>query len=141
MSFGGPRQISLGAAKEELDWLMRDAVREGFLEATDVAEYLVLSGQPFRTAYQASKELVALALASKRRLPELGDAQIAASHPAFSAPGFDASALRAYLEPGACVARRSQTGGPAPERTKEELARLSAFVAAAREGQKSRSGT
>jgi len=113
---------------------MRAAVDEGFLEATDVAEFLVRAGQPFRTAYQASKELVALALASKRRLSELGDAEIAASHPAFSDPGFDASSLRAYLDPVACVARRNQTGGPAPERTAEELARLSGFIAAAREG-------
>jgi argininosuccinate lyase len=113
---------------------MREAVDEGFLEATDVAEYLVLSGRPFRTAYQASKELVALALATKRRLVELPAPEIVASHPAFALPGFDPEALRAYLDPAACVARRRQTGGPAPERTAEELARLDAFVAASRAG-------
>ena len=116
---------------------MREAVGEGFLEATDVAEYLVLSGRPFRTAYQAAKELVALALASKCRLAELADGSIAASHPEFALPGFDASALRAYLDPDACVARRRQTGGPAPQRTGEELARLEAFAAGVRAGLKS----
>ena len=116
---------------------MREAVGEGFLEATDAAEYLVLSGRPFRTAYQAAKELVALALTSKCRLAELADESIAASHPEFALPGFDTSALRAYLDPEACVARRRQTGGPAPERTGEELARLEAFAARVRAGLRS----
>ena len=113
---------------------MREAVDEGYLEATDVAEYLVMTGIPFRTAYQAAKDLVALAASSKSRIAELGDVQIVSSHPAFSAPGFHPEALRVYLDPAACVARRRQTGGPAPVRTGEELARLEAFIAGARAG-------
>ena len=91
----------------------------------------MLEGLPFRTAYQAAKELVALAVVTKRRLSELGDAEISASHPAFAAPSFDAEALQAYLVPEACVARRKQTGGPAPARTGEEIERLKAFLAGA----------
>ncbi|MCX7026148.1 MAG: argininosuccinate lyase [Spirochaetes bacterium] len=113
---------------------LRDSVKEGFLEATDVAEYLVLEGIPFRTAYQASKELVSLCIASGKRLPDLGPSEIAAAHPAFAGPGFDVPGFKAYLDPVACVARRDQAGGPAPRRTKEELARLERFIAEAQTG-------
>ena len=108
---------------------MKRAVGEGFLEATDIAEYLVLEGIPFRTAYGAAKELVAHSVASGRRFAEFSEDEIRSSHPAFESKSFDRDAFIAYLEPAACVARRRQTGGPAPERTREEMERLSAFIA------------
>ena len=109
---------------------MRAAVGDGYLEATDVAEYLVLAGLPFRTAYQAAKALVKRAVAAGKRLPELSSENIFESHEVFRQTVIDRDAFVAYLAPEACVARRSQTGGPAPERIREEIARLSAFAAA-----------
>lgn len=111
---------------------MRKSVDEGFLEATDIAEYLVLEGVPFRTAYQAAKALVGLSLATGRRFAALGADEIRGSHEAFRKAGFDRDALIAYLAPEACVARRKQTGGPAPERTGEEIDRLLGFITASR---------
>lgn len=111
---------------------MRRAVDSGFLEATDIAEYLVIEGLPFRTAYQAAKALVGLSLATGRRFAEIPEAAILASHDAFRSFAFDREAFVAYLEPEACVARRRQVGGPAPERTAEEIARLRAFLAKVR---------
>ena len=108
---------------------MKRAVGEGFLEATDIAEYLVLEGIPFRTAYGAAKALVGLSVASGKRFVDFSAEEIRSSHPAFALKAFDREAFIAYLEPAACVARRKQTGGPAPERTREEIERLSAFVA------------
>ena len=120
---------------------MRKAVDEGFLEATDIAEYLVLKGLPFRTAYQAAKALVGLSLATGKRFAALGAEEIQDSHEAFRKEDFDRDAFIAYLAPEACVARRKQTGGPAPERTGEEIDRLSAFIAAGRAENASRAGT
>ncbi len=37
---------------------MRDAAGEGFINATDAADYLVKKGMPFRTAYKISGEIV-----------------------------------------------------------------------------------
>jgi argininosuccinate lyase len=113
---------------------MRKAVDEGFLEATDIAEYLVLEGLPFRTAYQAAKALVGLSLATGRRFADLTTGEMGASHEAFDKPGFNWEAFISYLEPVACVERRKQTGGPAPERTGEEIARLAAFITVQRTG-------
>jgi argininosuccinate lyase len=112
---------------------MRRAVDSGFLEATDIAEYLVLEGLPFRTAYQAAKALVKVSLATGKRFAEIPETAILVSHEAFRTFAFDREAFIAYLAPDACVTRRNQTGGPAPERTAEEIARLRAFVAEKRD--------
>ncbi len=103
---------------------MRAALDAGFLEATDVAEYLVREGIPFRTAYLAAKDLVNACLAADRRPADYSGAELAGLHPAFAEARVDGAGLRAYLEPEACVARRSQTGGPAAVRVREEITRL-----------------
>ena len=50
---------------------MRLAAQKGFLNATDLADYLVKKGLPFRSAYKLSGQLVALCLESGRVLEEL----------------------------------------------------------------------
>jgi argininosuccinate lyase len=107
---------------------MRSAVRDGFLEATDVAEYLVREGLPFRTAYQVAKSIVQRCIALGKRLPELTQAEIDVSLGGVPELCLDAARLGAYLDPVACVLRRDQPGGPAPARTREEIDRLSALV-------------
>ncbi|MFZ2635633.1 MAG: argininosuccinate lyase [Rectinemataceae bacterium] len=107
---------------------MKAALKEGFIEATDIAEYLVLRGIPFRTAYQAAKAMVSECLSSGRVPAELDTAEIRNLHEAFASVSVDAAALAAYLAPEACVGRRAQTGGPAASRTREEIARLRSFI-------------
>ncbi len=109
---------------------MRSALVDGYLEATDAAEYLVAKGQPFRTAYMAAKALVAAASAEGKKLPELEAEKVLSSHEAFTQASFNIAEFRAWLDPAMAVARRSQTGGPAPERTEEELSRLLGVLAA-----------
>jgi len=115
---------ALIAALEPRKDRMRKALDEGFLEATDVAEYLVLKSIPFRTAYLAAKALVQRCLAQGKRLAELSADEAAAADGIFALPAVSWPELQAYLEPEACVARRKQSGGPAPERTGEEIERL-----------------
>ena len=103
---------------------MREAARSGFLEATDIAELLVLEGVPFRSAYGAAKRAVLACLERGHRSADLTDADLGAVSPLFAEAGIGSDRLAAYLDLDACVARRSLTGGPAPERTREEIARL-----------------
>lgn len=103
---------------------MAAALGRGYAEATDLAELLVLKGLPFREAYAATKAAVALALARGCPLAGLDDDELAAASACFTRTGIVASELATYLEPAACVARRRQPGGPAPEQTREEIARL-----------------
>jgi argininosuccinate lyase len=109
---------------------MRAALDEGYLEATDVAEFLVKRGVPFRTAYQASKLLVARCIEEKKSLRDITQADCTV-HEAFGRAGVGAAELVQYLEPQACVARRMQTGGPAPLRVREQIERLRTWLASA----------
>ncbi len=107
---------------------MRAALREGFPEATDVAELLVKHGIPFRTSYQAAKLLVQRCVEADKSLSEIGPEDLAV-HEAFAETGLSAAEVAAYLDLEACVQRRMQVGGPAPLRTREQIERLSAWVA------------
>lgn len=46
---------------------MRKAAAGGFINATDCADFLVSKGLPFRDAYKATGELVALCIKKARR--------------------------------------------------------------------------
>ena len=51
--------------------VMERATSKGFLNATDMADYLVVSGMPFRQAHGCVGEAVAYALSQKKELHEL----------------------------------------------------------------------
>ncbi|MCE5257113.1 MAG: argininosuccinate lyase [Spirochaetaceae bacterium] len=108
---------------------MLAATRGSFIEATDLAEFLVGRSVPFRSAYQAAKAIVNQCIDRDCQIRDLDGAQIAAAHPSLQDMKFDMEELADYLRPEACVARRIQTGGPAPGKTMEEIDRLRRFVA------------
>ena len=107
---------------------MKAALQGSFIEATDLAEYLVSRGVPFRSAYQAAKSIIGLCTQRGCAIADLDTELLQGSHSALFGMKLDMAELVAYLKPEACVARRTQTGGPAPQRTQEEIARLRDFV-------------
>jgi argininosuccinate lyase len=86
---------------------MRKALDGGHLCATDLADYLVLSGVPFREAHHVVGALVREASQRKLELHELSNELLSAAHPALG----DGKAQNA-LDPVAAVERRSLAGGP-----------------------------
>ena len=50
---------------------MYDACKQGFLNATDLADYLAVKGMPFRTAHSVAGKAVAFALARGKELDDL----------------------------------------------------------------------
>jgi len=50
---------------------MKRAAQKGFINATDLADYLVKKGMPFRTAYKISGQLVAQCIRENTVLEEL----------------------------------------------------------------------
>lgn len=96
--------------------VMRAACTRGYLNATDLADWLVQhAGVPFREAHHLTGQLVRLAEQQKCGLEDLSLAQMQAVHPAITADIFAAIAL------DACVARRTSAGGTAPVRVREAL--------------------
>jgi argininosuccinate lyase len=99
---------------------MREALREGFATATDLADYLVRKGLPFRDAHEVVARAVRAAEASGRGLEELGLDELRAFSPLVEAD------VRAALTPDGSVASRRHVGGTAPEAVRAAIARARA---------------
>ncbi len=97
---------------------MRKAAAGGFINATDAADYLVGKGLPFRDAYKATGELVALCIRKGLTLETLPLAEFRAVCDLFDNDVYDAIALER------CAAMRRVYGGPAPENVRAQAARV-----------------
>ncbi|MCR5724211.1 MAG: argininosuccinate lyase [Treponema sp.] len=94
----------------------------GFANATDVADYLVRKGMPFRTAHGVAAQCVRLCIETKRSAIEaLTLAELKAVSPLFEDDIF------AKISPRACAEARSTTGGPAKAQVEAQIAALRAF--------------
>ena len=93
------------------------AVSDPALLATDLADYLVLQGVPFRTAHHAVGAVVRLAEKKKVPLNRLSLADVKSVHAAFAADWVKVFDLRAAL------AKRTGTGMPGPAQLAKQFAR------------------
>jgi len=100
---------------------------QGFSLATDVAEWLVREGVPFRVAHEVAGACVRRCEELGIELDELSDEDLAAISPSLT------PAVRAVLTVGGSVASRDGRGGTAPVRVREQLAELSRLVDAHRD--------
>src|SRR5690606_23578212 len=88
---------------------MARAAAEGFATATDLADYLVRKGVPFRDAHEIVGRAVRRALETGRELPQLDLAELKGFSPLIEADVYEA------LTPAGSVQARRHTGGTAPE--------------------------
>lgn len=100
---------------------MNEACQDGFLNATDVADYLVRKGMPFRTAHGVSAHSVRLAIEKGCRLEDLSIEDFKACSELIEKDIFD------IIPPEACVNARKTDGGPAEEKVMEQIAALEEF--------------
>jgi len=103
-----------------------DALRDGYVLATDLADHLVEQGVPFRDAHHVIGKAVGLAIAGQRRLEDFSLAELRELHPAF---GDDALAV---LDPQRSLARRDLPGAPAPDRIHQAIGEAITRLAAHR---------
>ncbi len=97
---------------------MAAAAPEGFSLATDLAEWLVGTGVPFREAHELAGACVRRCEALGIGLGELSDAELAGISEHLT-PG-----VRAVLTVTGSMAARSAIGGTAPARVREQLAEV-----------------
>lgn len=102
---------------------MAGALRDGYLLATDLADYLVERGVPFRDAHHVAGKAVAFGVATGKRLEEMTLAELQTLHPAFAAD------VAGALDAGRSIARRALPGGPAPEAVRASRAALATELA------------
>ena len=92
----------------------------GFSLATDVAEWLVKRGMPFRRAHEVSGACVALAESRAVGLEDLSDADFAAVDSLLTPE------VREVLSAAGSVSARNGKGGTAPARVAEQIAQARA---------------
>ncbi|MFC5052245.1 argininosuccinate lyase [Saccharothrix xinjiangensis] len=98
----------------------------GFTLATDIAEWLVRRGVPFRVAHEAAGECVRAAETRGAGLEDLTDEEFAAISPALTPE------VRDVLTVEGSIASRDAHGGTAPDRVAEQLKTLRDRVSVAR---------
>jgi argininosuccinate lyase len=93
----------------------RQAAEGGYAAATDVADYLVAKGLPFRDAHRVAGLLVAQMAAEGRALAEAQPAELQRLSPLFGDDYYT------VVEVERVVAAKVSPGGSAPQRVREQL--------------------
>ena len=94
---------------------MRRAAADGHATATDLADYLVKKGLPFRDAHEAVGNAVAFAIGEKKDLSECSLEELQQFDERIEADVFDVLTLEGSLN------ARNITGGTAPEQVLFEV--------------------
>lgn len=95
----------------------------GFANATDVAEYLVRKGMPFRTAHGVAAKTVRLALdAGLTKIEDLSIEELQSCSKLIDAD------IYAKITPRACMEARKTTGGSSPDCVKRQIQALKQFA-------------
>ena len=95
---------------------MQQAVSKDFSNATDLADYLVRKGLPFRQAHEVVGKCVAYAILNDKFLPEITLEEYKGFSDLFEED------LLVALEPYNCVAARKSYGGPAFTENEKQFA-------------------
>ena len=103
--------------------LMAASAPQGFALATDIAEWLVREGVPFREAHEIAGACVRSAEARDVELWDLSNADLAGISSHLT------PAVREVLTVSGSLNSRSAFGGTAPIRVSEQLEQLGALIA------------
>jgi argininosuccinate lyase len=101
---------------------MLDATKDGYLNATDLADYLAKKGLPFRLAHEAAGKLVKECIDRGKRLEELTVAEFKAASDLIGEDIF------AALDMGHVVSARTSYGGTAFDQVKMQLEQARSWV-------------
>lgn len=101
---------------------MAKAASGGFTNATDLADYLVRKGLPFRSAHEVSGKLVKYCLDANISLLEVKPDEFRSFSERIEEDVYEALSL------SSCVSKRTITGGPSPATVKKSLENASQFT-------------
>ena len=101
---------------------MRAAAQKGFINATDLADYLVKKGMPFRTAYKIVGRLVAQCIAEGKVLETLPLEEYRKHSELFAEDLYHEIALET------CVEKRISAGGTGAQSVTAQLEAVKAFL-------------
>ena len=94
---------------------MEEELRTDFLTATDMADYLVKRGIPFRQAHETTGRIVAYCIAHKMFFGNLDLDVLKTFSPKFESDVFD------YIMPQASIEQKQSAGGTSPQEVKKQI--------------------
>jgi len=97
---------------------MRNAAAEGFINATDCADYLVIKGMPFRDAYRIVGKIIGFCIENGMTLESLPVSKYREYSELFDEDVYD------VVDLGNCVDRRNSVGGPGRAAVLNEIGRI-----------------
>ena len=103
------------ASMKTLPQNMRKAANGGFINATDLADYLVVKGLPFRTAYKICGQIVSKCIENGKDLETFSLEEYRQFSDLFNQDVYDAVNLEN------CVNRRISVGGTCVESVEKQL--------------------
>lgn len=101
---------------------MMHACLHGFINATDLADYLTKKGLPFRDAYHIVGQIVGYGIENKKSLNELSLKEYKKFHPSFEEDVYK------YIDIETCVNNRNVLGGPSPESVMNQIQNIEDFI-------------
>ena len=104
----------LPGMKAKTDKMLK-AASEGFINATDLADYLVTKGLPFRSAYKVSGAMVGKCIREGRTLEKLSLEEYKEASPLIEADIYEAIDLRN------CVQKRMSAGGTSVQSVEKQI--------------------
>lgn len=107
-----PDMLNATQADEER---MYEAAGEGFINATDCADYLTAKGLPFREAYQITGNIIQYCTENKYTLETMPLEEYQNFHSYFDSDIYEMIDLKH------CTFKRDVAGGPAPKRVQENI--------------------
>ena len=102
---------------------MYKAAQKGFINATDLADYMTKKGVPFRSAYKISGQLVAYCIENNTVLEALSLEKFREYSDVFEADVYDDISLET------CVSKRISFGGTSVTSVEAQIASVRAYLA------------
>lgn len=94
---------------------MKKAAQKGFINATDLADYLAVKGLPFRTAYKISGQIVSYCIKNNKTLQDLTLDEYSEFSDLFDEEVYSA------IDLDNCVSRRKSFGGTSVQSVVEQI--------------------
>lgn len=107
--------------------IMKEAATKGFINATDVADYLVKKGISFRDAYKITGSMVVYCIEKNISFETLSLKEYKAFSKFFDKDVYEIISLEK------CVERRESFGGPGRKGVKEHIDQMSNFIESSKE--------
>lgn len=101
---------------------IKSNLRGGFLNATDLADYLVQKGMPFRDAHETAGRIVNFCIAKDKEPGELSLDEFKSFAP------FIEEGIYEFIELEGCLERRNTKGGPAEQRVRQAVENGKVFL-------------